>query len=139
MDRTLQFLKDLVEADGAPGYEGDVAAVMHRHLKGVGSFSRDRLGSFVCEKKGSSASPRVMLAGHLDEVGFMVKSVTKEGFVRFLPLGGWWGHVVLAQRLVPSAHPALIAVETLIPFGVVYLAGAALLGEKLAWRRSADA
>jgi endoglucanase len=41
-----------------------------------------------------------MLAGHLDEVGFMVKSVTKEGFVRFLPLGGWWGHVVLAQRLV---------------------------------------
>jgi endoglucanase len=30
----------------------------------------------------------------------MVKSVTKEGFVRFLPLGGWWGHVVLAQRLV---------------------------------------
>jgi endoglucanase len=100
MDRTLQFLKDLVEADGAPGFEGDVAAVMHRHLKGVGSFSRDRLGSFVCEKKGSSASPRVMLAGHLDEVGFMVKSVTKEGFVKFLPLGGWWGHVVLAQRLV---------------------------------------
>jgi endoglucanase len=41
-----------------------------------------------------------MLAGHLDEVGFMVKSITKEGFVRFLPLGGWWGHVVLAQRLI---------------------------------------
>jgi len=33
-------------------------------------------------------------------VGFMVKSITKEGFVKFLPLGGWWGHVVLAQRLV---------------------------------------
>ena len=100
MDRTLKFLKDLVEADGVPGYEGDVAAVMQRHLKGVGALSRDRLGSFVCEKKGSSAAPRVMLAGHLDEVGFMVKSITKEGFVRFLPLGGWWGHVVLAQRLV---------------------------------------
>jgi endoglucanase len=41
-----------------------------------------------------------MLAGHLDEVGFLVKSVTKEGYVRFLPLGGWWGHVVLAQRLL---------------------------------------
>jgi endoglucanase len=100
MDRTLKFLKDLVEADGVPGFEGDVAAVMQRHLKGVGTLSRDRLGSFVCEKKGSSAQPRVMLAGHLDEVGFMVKSITKEGFVRFLPLGGWWGHVVLAQRLV---------------------------------------
>ena len=41
-----------------------------------------------------------MLAGHLDEVGFLVKSVTKEGFVKFLPLGGWWGHVVLGQRLI---------------------------------------
>jgi endoglucanase len=41
-----------------------------------------------------------MLAGHLDEVGFMVKSITKEGYIKFLPLGGWWGHVVLAQRLI---------------------------------------
>ena len=100
MDATLRFLKELVEADGAPGFEGDVARVMERYLKGVGAFSRDRLGSFICESKGPAGSPRVMLAGHLDEVGFIVKSVTKEGYVKFVPLGGWWGHVVLAQRLV---------------------------------------
>jgi endoglucanase len=100
MDRTAEFLKDLVEAHGAPGFESNVAGVMERYLKGIGGFSRDRLGSFICEKKGSSERPRVMRAGHLDEVGFMVKSVTKEGFVKFLPLGGWWGHVVLAQRLI---------------------------------------
>ena len=100
MDRTVRFLKDLVDAHGAPGFEGPVAQVMERQLKGVGTFSRDRLGSFICEKRGSSDGPRVMLAGHLDEVGFMVKSMTKEGFVKFLPLGGWWGHVVLGQRLL---------------------------------------
>ena len=100
MDRTQQFLRDLVEAHGAPGFESDVGDVMRRHLKGIGTFTRDRLGSFICEKKGSAESPRVMLAGHLDEVGFMVKSVTKEGYIKFLPLGGWWGHVVLAQRLI---------------------------------------
>ena len=100
MDSTTTFLKELVEAHGAPGFEGGVADVMARYLKGVGPMSRDRLGSFICEKAGSKAGPRVMLAGHLDEVGFMVKSVTKEGFVKFLPLGGWWGHVVLAQRLL---------------------------------------
>src|SRR5215470_13097234 len=100
MDSTLQFLKDLVEAHGPSGYETDVATVLERRLKGVGTMSRDRLGSFICEKKGSTNGPRVMLAGHLDEVGFLVKSVTKEGFVKFLPLGGWWGHVVLGQRLV---------------------------------------
>lgn len=100
MDRTQQFLKELVEAHGVSGYEDGVATVMERHLKGVGKFSRDRLGSFICEKRGSSAGPKVMLAGHLDEVGFMVKGITKDGFIKFLPLGGWWGHVVLAQRLV---------------------------------------
>jgi endoglucanase len=100
MDRTQEFLKDLVEAHGAPGHEGNVATVMEGYLKGVGTFSRDKLGSFICEKRGSSPSPKVMLAGHLDEVGFMVKSITKDGFVKFLPLGGWWGHVVLAQRMV---------------------------------------
>jgi endoglucanase len=99
MDRTQKFLRDLVEADGVPGNEGDVAGIMERHLGGVGTMSRDRLGSFICEKKGASAEPRVMLAGHLDEVGFMVKSITKDGFVKFIQLGGWWGHVVLAQRL----------------------------------------
>lgn len=100
MDRTLSFLKDLVEANGAPGFEGEVAVVMERYLKGVGKISSDRLGSFICEKAGDPKGPRVMLAGHLDEVGFLVKSVTKEGFVKFLPLGGWWGHVVLGQRLI---------------------------------------
>src|SRR5689334_12997090 len=100
MDRTQEFLKDLVEAHGAPGFESNVARVMERYLKGVGTFSRDRLGSLICEKKGSSAAPRVMMVGHLDEVGFLVKAVTKEGFIRFVPLGGWWGHVVLAQRLI---------------------------------------
>jgi endoglucanase len=99
-DATLDFLRDLVEAHGTPGSEAPVAAVMRRYLAGVGPMSSDRLGSFICEKKGASAGPRVMLAGHLDEVGFFVRSITKEGFIRFLPLGGWWGHVVLAQRLV---------------------------------------
>jgi endoglucanase len=100
MDRTQQFLKDLVDAHGAPGFESSVATVMQGYLRDVGPITRDKLGSFICEKRGTSDGPRVMLAGHLDEVGFMVKSVTKEGFIKFLPLGGWWGHVVLAQRLI---------------------------------------
>lgn len=100
MDRSLAFLKELVDAHGVPGFEDDVAVVMQKYLKGVGPFSKDRLGSFICEKTGDAKGPKVMLAGHLDEVGFMVRSITKEGFIKFLPLGGWWGHVVLGQRLI---------------------------------------
>jgi endoglucanase len=100
MDRTVQFLKDLVDVHGAPGFEGPVAKVMEQQLKGIGTFSRDKLGSFICEKRGTSDGPRILLGGHLDEVAFMVRSITKEGYIKFLPLGGWWGHVVLGQRLI---------------------------------------
>ena len=41
-----------------------------------------------------------MLAGHMDEIGFIVKLITDEGFIKFSPLGGWWGNVMLAQRVV---------------------------------------
>jgi endoglucanase len=100
MDRTLDFLKDLVDAHGVPGFEDDVYVVMQKHMKDVGTISKDRLGSFICEKVGDAKGPKVMLAGHLDEVGFLVRSITKEGFIKFLALGGWWGHVVLGQRLI---------------------------------------
>jgi len=99
-EATERFLAELVNANGVPGAEHEVVQVLVKRLEGIGRISRDRLGSFVCEKEGSAREPRVMLAGHLDEVGFLVKSITREGFVKFLGLGGWWGHVVLAQRVV---------------------------------------
>ena len=43
--------------------------------------------------------PTVMVAGHMDEVGFMVTSITDNGMIRFQTLGGWWSQVLLAQRV----------------------------------------
>lgn len=40
-----------------------------------------------------------MIAGHLDEVGFMVTQITDKGFIRFQTVGGWWSQVMLAQRV----------------------------------------
>jgi endoglucanase len=100
LDKTELMFKELTEAIGVPGFEDEVADVMAGRLKGVASISYDRLGSIVAKKKGKSEGPRIMIAGHMDEVGFMVKSITKDGYIKFLPLGGWWGHVVLAQRVI---------------------------------------
>jgi endoglucanase len=41
-----------------------------------------------------------MLAGHMDEIGFMVKQITPEGFIKFIPLGGWFDQVLLGQRVI---------------------------------------
>ena len=100
MDPTIQLLKDLTEAYGAPGYEAPVRAVVRRYLNGLGQLSQDKIGSVVCKKQGSSPAPKVMLAGHIDEVGFMVKQITPEGFIKFIPLGGWFDQVLLGQRVV---------------------------------------
>jgi len=98
-EESEQLLKELTEAMGVPGCEGEVRSIIERHLDGFCEMSRDNLGNIVCRKKGSAERPRVMLPAHMDEIGFMVKLITKEGFVRFCPLGGWWSHVVLAQRV----------------------------------------
>jgi endoglucanase len=70
------------------------------YLEGLGELSQDKVGSVICAKKGSADAPRVMLAGHMDEIGFMVKHITEEGFLKFLPLGGWFDQVLLGQRVI---------------------------------------
>jgi endoglucanase len=100
MDSIENLLKDLTEAHGVPGYETPIRAVVRKYLLPLGELSQDKLGSVICEQKGTSNSPRVMLAGHMDEIGFMVKQITKEGFIKFLNLGGWFDQVLLGQRVL---------------------------------------
>ncbi len=100
MDQTKRLLKEITEADGVPGFESDVRAIMRRYLEDVAVIEQDKMGSFIGKHVGDGERPRVMLAGHMDEIGFMVKLITKEGFVKFQPLGGWWDQVLLGHRVV---------------------------------------
>lgn len=104
MDATLQLLKDLTEAPGVPGYEAPVRAVVRQYLSPLGELSQDKIGSVICRKVGSSETPRVMVAGHMDEIGFMVRHITQEGFIKFVPLGGWFDQVLLGQRVIISTR-----------------------------------
>ncbi len=99
MKESLALLKELTEADGVPGFEDAVRDILVRRLKPHGTVERDRTGGFVVTKKGKSPAPRVMIDCHMDEIGFIVQSVTAKGFLRFLNLGGWSGHVLAAQRV----------------------------------------
>ena len=104
MDKTEALLKELTEAHGVPGYETDVREVIRKHLKPLGAISEDNMGSLICKRPGRFAEPVVMLAGHMDEIGFMVKHISSDGFIRFTTLGGWWDHVLLGQRVVLKTH-----------------------------------
>jgi endoglucanase len=100
MDSTQALLKDLTEVNGISGFEKVVAKTIEKYLKPHTKITYDRLGSIICRKDGASPTPRIMLAAHMDEVGFLVKQITKEGFLKFLPVGGWWSHVLLGQRVI---------------------------------------
>ncbi|TCS93064.1 M42 family metallopeptidase [Hazenella coriacea] len=100
MDSTTQLMKDLLEVDGVPGFEGDVRQKVKGYLEPLSDeILYDRLGSVVGKKVGQADGPRVLLAGHLDEIGFMVTQITDKGFLRFQQLGGWWSHNVLSHRV----------------------------------------
>ncbi len=99
MHDSVELLKELSEADGAPGFEEEVRTIFTRRLGMHGELLNDRLGSVVCIKRGTTDTPRVMLDCHLDEVAFMIQHILPSGFLKFVPLGGWWGHTLLSQRV----------------------------------------
>lgn len=95
---TLDMFQTLTELQGAPGDEKRVREFMAGELeKYADEVIYDNLGGVFGVKNG--AGPRVMVAGHMDEVGFMVTQITENGMLRFQPLGGWWNQVLLAQRV----------------------------------------
>ncbi|MFD5263973.1 M42 family metallopeptidase [Bacillus wiedmannii] len=97
---TLQLFRTLTELQGASGFEHDVRRFMKQELsKYADEIVQDGLGSVFGLKKGDETGPRVLVAGHMDEVGFMVTQITKNGMLRFQTLGGWWSQVLLAQRV----------------------------------------
>jgi len=112
---TLEMFRTLTELPGAPGDEGKVRAFMKQELsKYSDEIIQDNLGGVFGVKK--NQGPKVMVAGHMDEVGFMVTQITDSGMIRFQPLGGWWNQVLLAQRVqVITENGPVIGVISSIP------------------------
>lgn len=96
----LNIIKTMTMAHGPSGFEENVREQIKEYLAGKAEFTQDNLGSLICKKEGTSSSPKIMIAGHMDEIGFMVNSITKNGYVKFIPLGGWRDQVLLAQKVI---------------------------------------
>jgi len=98
-DKSLGIMRELMEAFGPSGFEREVNQIVKRHMEGVADeVLTDKLGTVAFRLDGDG--PTVLLTGHTDEVGFIVSSVSDEGFLTFNQLGGWWDQVLLAQRVV---------------------------------------
>jgi len=95
--KALALLQELTEAHSVSGFEDEVRAIFTDELQEVGPLDTDKSGSVICAH--SNDGPRVVIAGHMDEVGFMVQNITPDGFLQFITIGGWWNQVMLGQRV----------------------------------------
>ncbi len=95
-----KYYEELVNIPGAPSFEKHVKRYMKQEiLKHTDTIVEDKLGSIFGVLNEQSDGPRVMLAGHMDEVGGMVTGITKEGLIKMINLGGMKGDVFLSQHM----------------------------------------
>ncbi|MBN2362856.1 M42 family metallopeptidase [candidate division WOR-3 bacterium] len=105
------YLEKLSNLCGVAGYEHNVRKFIKENVsKYVTSVETDSLGNLICYKKGTEKSSKILLAAHMDEVGFIVESVSKEGFIHFTPSGGIDPRVLPAKRVLigDKAVPGII-------------------------------
>ena len=96
-----ETLEKLSNVYGVTGREDEVASLMKKLLKPyVDEVKEDKLGNVIGTKKGEKNAPKVMLAAHMDEIGLLVKTITKEGFLHFAKIGGIDDRILLAQKVL---------------------------------------
>jgi putative aminopeptidase FrvX len=99
----MEFLKLLSETPGLPGREELVRSVILREIQGVfDEVKVDPLGSLICTKKattGKAPTARVMLAAHMDQIGFYVRYIDDKGFIRIHNVGGFDPRNLTAQKV----------------------------------------
>ncbi|MBN1195273.1 MAG: M42 family metallopeptidase [Methanomicrobiaceae archaeon] len=94
-----ELLKKLADAHGVSGFEGSISRIIRDELQGhVDELREDAMGNLIAVKKGDDFS--IMVASHMDEIGLMVQYIDENGFLKFVPIGGWFGPVLFTQRVI---------------------------------------
>jgi putative aminopeptidase FrvX len=98
-EESYEFLKKLLSTPGPSGNEGAAAKVWREEAEKFADIRGDRMGNSFATI-GAGGSPKVMLSGHIDEIGLMVTHVDDQGLLRFTGVGGWDPQVLVGQRVL---------------------------------------
>jgi len=101
MSLDINLLKQVTELAGAPGFENRIRNFIQKEISDLCDEQYvDAIGNLIAVKKGES-DKKIMAAAHMDEISFIVSHVDAEdGFIRFLPLGGFDPKTLVAQRVI---------------------------------------
>jgi putative aminopeptidase FrvX len=98
-EASYEFLKSLLSTPGPSGNERAAAEIWRAQAGEFAEVRGDRMGNSFATLNGDGA-PRVMLSGHIDEIGLMVTHVEEGGLLRFQGVGGWDPQVLVGQRVL---------------------------------------
>ncbi|MFX1283046.1 MAG: M42 family metallopeptidase [Promethearchaeota archaeon] len=99
MKLNIDQLEKWTNAFGPSGFELEVAKLIKEYVTDFAeSVTQDKTGSIIFRK--GSQGPKIMLAGHMDEIGFIITGINKQGYLTFNQLGGWWDQTLLSQRVI---------------------------------------
>lgn len=100
-EKQLNWFKSLTELDGVSGHENEVSSYLRQaYEKYTDEIIYDQLGSIVAVKRSKKENAKkVLILGHMDEVGFLVKDITDTGVLKIHPVGGWFSQTLLAHRV----------------------------------------
>jgi endoglucanase len=97
--RTIELMKKMMDAFGPSGFEREINKLVKKEVENyTDEILTDKLGTLAFTLEGEG--PNILLAGHTDEIGFIISSITEGGYLTFNQLGGWWDQVLLAQKVV---------------------------------------
>ncbi|SER09848.1 M42 family metallopeptidase [Neolewinella agarilytica] len=106
----LALLTSICEAPGVSGFERRIRELVLREVRELADeVEVDNMGNVIAILRGKS-SKRVMVAAHMDEIGFIVNHIDDKGFIRFLPLGGFDPKTLTAQRVIVHGREDVIGV-----------------------------
>ena len=97
---SLTFLKKLLDTPGPSGFETGPARVWRKEAESFADNVTVDVGGNSLAALNPDASPRVMFAGHIDEIGLMIVHVDNEGYLYFGTIGGWDSQVLVGQRVL---------------------------------------
>lgn len=106
----IELLSEICEAAGAPGHEQKIREIVIREVEPlVDNIKIDNMGNVIAIKKGVEKK-RVMIAAHMDEIGFIVTHIDDNGFIYFHTLGGFDPKTLTAQRVIIHGKKDIIGV-----------------------------
>jgi endoglucanase len=103
-NESFQFFKSLVDTPSPAGFEQQAQGLVRSWLGRYAAEVRTDVMGNVIAALNPSGQPRVMLAGHVDEIGFMIRYISDEGFLHFAPIGGVDPQLVPGQRVIIHAR-----------------------------------